>query len=145
MPQGVLHRFIAAATGLYLLAGAGATYRALSQPRLAVEASPPCHGTVSLTVTVDTSGRGDTDIAVDLLEGAEVCRVRDWTVARRRYAFWDPRPLHHVTQLRVPATLGGPSGPAHARLRVSAQTQSWWLTRRAPVVAEVELGGGGRS
>jgi hypothetical protein len=39
-----------------------------------------------------------------------------------------------------PAWTAAPPGGADAtRVRVSAQTQSWWLTRRPPVVTEIEL------
>jgi hypothetical protein len=139
MGQSILLRVITAAVGLYLLTGAHATYRALRPPRVAVEASRPGgDGAVDLTVTVDTSGRGDTEVAVDLLGGAGKRRLREWTVDRRRFAFWDPRPRHHVTRLRVPVA-GEATGPERPRIRVSAQTQSWWLTRRAPVSAEIDL------
>jgi hypothetical protein len=140
MGQSILLRVITAAVGLYLLTGAHAAYRALQPPRLALEASTPrSDGTVDLTVTVDTSGRGDTEVALDVLGGREKRRLREWTVSRRRFGYWDPRPLHHVTHVHVSGVLAATAGPQRARLRVTAQTQSWWLTRRTPVTAEIDL------
>ncbi len=108
----------------YLGAGAIATVRSLSPPRVAIEVEGG-----NAAITVLTPARVETWVDVDLVRRGRSERVLTRVIGRSAWAFWNP--FWKEARYEIPLR-----GEGQATLRAAVQPGPVWLWLRPPVVLE---------